>query len=101
MCQRSPRRRLRHPRRADPRRSRRGLRLPSRHSKGVRLPVLLVLGLGAPAALAQAGLFSATGLDGWTEQTFEGKKPTRYRLIRESGVQVLEADCKASASGWI
>jgi hypothetical protein len=60
-----------------------------------------VLGLGAPAALGQPGLFSATGLDGWTEQTFEGKQPTRYRLVRDSGVQVVEADCRASASGWI
>lgn len=51
--------------------------------------------------MAQAGLFSASGLDGWSEQTFEGRKPTRYRLAKDSGVQVLEADCKASASGWI
>lgn len=67
----------------------------------MRALALLVLGLCAPAALAQAGLFSVTGLDGWSEQTFEGKKPTRYRLTRDSGVQVLEADCQASASGWI
>jgi hypothetical protein len=53
------------------------------------------------AALAAAGLFSSTGLDGWTEQTFAGKQPTRYRLVRDSGVQVLEADCRASASGWM
>jgi hypothetical protein len=53
------------------------------------------------AALGVAGLFSVTGLDGWTEQTFAGKPPTRYRLVRDSGVQVLEADCRASASGWI
>jgi hypothetical protein len=55
----------------------------------------------ALAALCVAGLFSATGLDGWTEQTFAGKEPTRYRLVRDSGVQVLEADCRASASGWM
>jgi hypothetical protein len=55
----------------------------------------------ALAALGVAGLFSATGLDGWTEQTFAGKEPTRYRLVRDSGVQVLEADCRASASGWM
>ena len=64
-------------------------------------PVALVLALCAPAAFAQAGLFSASGLDGWTEQTFEGKQSTRYRLARDGGVQVLEADCQASASGWI
>jgi Protein of unknown function (DUF3047) len=67
----------------------------------VKAAALLLLALSAPAALAQAGLFSATGLDGWTERTFEGKQPTRYRLIRDSGVQVLQADCQASASGWI
>jgi hypothetical protein len=77
------------------------VRLSSRAGEGVRAAALLVFGLGAPAALAQAGLFSATGLDGWAEQTFEGKQPTRYRLVRDSGVQVLEADCQASASGWI
>lgn len=66
----------------------------------MKAAALLVLGLATPAALAQ-GLFSVTGLDGWTEQTFDGKQPTRYRLIRDSGVRVLEADCQASASGWI
>jgi hypothetical protein len=55
----------------------------------------------ALAALGVTGLFSATGLDGWTEQTFAGKQPTRYRLMRDAGVQVLEAECRASASGWI
>lgn len=67
----------------------------------MRLLALLVLALAAPAVFAQAGLFSASGLDGWTEQKFEGRKPTGYRLVRESGVQVLEADCQASASGWM
>jgi hypothetical protein len=67
----------------------------------VRSLAAFVPGLCAPAAIAQAGLFSATGLDGWTEQTFEGKKPTGYRLIHESGAQVLQADCRASASGWM
>jgi hypothetical protein len=75
--------------------------LPSRRvAQGVRR-LALVLVLCAPPAFAQSGLFSATGLDGWAEQTFEGKKPTRYRLVRESGVQVLQADCQGSASGWI
>lgn len=55
----------------------------------------------ALAALGVAGLFSATGLEGWTEQTFAGRQPTRYQLVHDSGIQVLEADCRASASGWI
>lgn len=60
-----------------------------------------VLALCATAALAEPGLFSISGLDGWSEQTFKDKKPTQYRLARESNVQVLEADCKASASARI
>lgn len=59
------------------------------------------LGLFAPALAAQVGLFSVTGLDGWTEQTFAGKTPTRYALTQDGGTQVLEARCEASASGWI
>jgi hypothetical protein len=67
----------------------------------MRALAFIVLGLCASTVFAQAGLFSSTGLEGWTEQTFEGKKPTRYRLMRDTGIQVLEADCQASASGWI
>lgn len=57
--------------------------------------------LCAAAARAEPGQFSARGLEGWAEQTFRGRKPTEYRLARDAGVQVLEADCKASASGWM
>ena len=68
-----------------------------------KLPVRFacLLALGAPTAFAEPGLFSVSGLEGWTEQAFKDKKPTQYRLVRESNVQVLEADCKASASGRI
>lgn len=50
---------------------------------------------------AEPGSFSVSGLGGWKEQTFKGRKATQYRLAQDSGVQVLEADCRASASGWI
>lgn len=63
--------------------------------------MVLVLALCAPAVQAEPGSFSATGLDGWVEQTFRDKKATRYRLVRDANAQVLEADCRASASGWI
>lgn len=66
-----------------------------------RLVAACLLALSAPAAFAEPGLFSSSGLEGWTEQAFKDKKPTQYRLVRESNVQVLEADCKASASGRI
>lgn len=53
------------------------------------------------AAHAAPGLFSLTGLDGWTPQTFRGKAPTAYRLADAAGARVLEADCRAGASGLI
>lgn len=49
----------------------------------------------AGAVHAEPGLFSITGLRGWTPQTFEGKAPTQYRI--ENGA--LEARCRAAASG--
>lgn len=63
--------------------------------------LLAMLALCAPAAWAGPGLFSASGLGGWTEQTFSGRKPTPYSIVREEGVAVLEAQCQGSASGWI
>jgi hypothetical protein len=36
-------------------------------------------------------------LEGWTEQTFRGKERTAYRM----NAGVIEAECKASASGWL
>lgn len=63
--------------------------------------VLAMLSLCAPAAWAEPGAFSAGGLTGWTEQTFRGRAPTGYRAVPDAGVQVLEADCRSSASGWI
>ena len=65
------------------------------------ISVALVLALCAPAAWAEPGSFSASGLTGWAEQTFQGRKPTQYRLTQDAGTQVLEAQCQASASGWI
>lgn len=61
----------------------------------------LVLALCASEVSAEPGFFSVSGLDGWGEQTFRDKTATQYRLVRESNAQVLEADCKASASGRI
>lgn len=34
-------------------------------------------------------------------QTFKDVPPVHYRLTREGGVQVLEAECRAGASGWL
>lgn len=62
---------------------------------------LLVVLLSAFPAGAEPGPFSVGGLAGWTKQTFRGRAPTGYRLTRDAGVQVLEADCRSSASGWM
>jgi hypothetical protein len=51
----------------------------------VRLLLLVFLALPAHA------------LEGWTEQTFRGKERTAYRM----NAGVIEAECKASASGWL
>lgn len=51
----------------------------------------------APAAGAAPGLFSATGLQGWLPQAFDGKAATQYRIAGG----VLEARCRASASGLL
>ncbi len=65
-----------------------------------RIYALLALLITLPAAAAP-GPFSATGLRGWMEQAFNERQPVRYRLVRDAGVQVLEADCAAAASGWL
>lgn len=59
----------------------------------------LLIALGAAPVSAAPGLFSVTGLEGWEKQTFSNRKPTKYRITQDSGVQVLEAQCHASASG--
>jgi len=58
--------------------------------------IVLLLVAAMPAAAAP-GLFSGTGLQGWTPQAFSGKAPTQYRLAGD----VLEAQCRAGASGLI
>lgn len=47
------------------------------------------------------GLFSQSGLAGWEPLQFRGKAPTRYSLVTTDGARVLQADCRASASGLI
>ncbi len=64
------------------------------------LAALLSSLIALPAAGAP-GNFSADGLQGWQPQTFDDHRPVHYRLARDTGVQVLEADCHASASGWL
>ncbi|MCI0348900.1 MAG: hypothetical protein L0Z53_05685 [Acidobacteriales bacterium] len=55
----------------------------------------------ALSAAAAPGPLSSAGLQGWVEQTFKDLPPVHYRFTREGGVQVLEAECRASASGWL
>lgn len=60
--------------------------------------LMAALLLTQPAAAAPA-LFSATGLNGWVEQTFKDRAPTAYRLTVEDGSQILAANCAKAASG--
>ncbi len=53
------------------------------------------------SASAAPGLFSVTGLEGWEPQIFRKLTPTPYQLVKDGGTQVVQADCKASASGLI
>jgi len=62
------------------------------------LGLCAALTAAAPAAAAP-GLFSATGLESWTEQTFENRAPVLYRMVEDGGAQVLQADCSSAASG--
>lgn len=59
--------------------------------------------LGGWLAVADAdpGRFSMTGLNGWELQVFNNKIPTSYRLVQDSGAQVVEAECRTSAAGLI
>ncbi len=64
--------------------------------------LLLGAGLGRIASAApQPPLFSVTGLQGWSVQTFMSSAPTQYRLVQDDGTQVLHASCNNSASGMI
>ncbi len=58
----------------------------------------LLCGIALPAT-ATPGLFSVSGLEGWEPQTFRKLIPTSYQLVKNGGISVVQADCKASASG--
>jgi hypothetical protein len=66
----------------------------------MRLLLLLAVLMSLPAAAAP-GLFSRTGLEGWTPHTFGERPRTRYALVEDAGATVVRADCAASASGLI
>lgn len=63
--------------------------------------VILLAATAAAAAVTAVGRFSAGDLAGWEEQTFRGKKKTRYTLVTEGGRTVLRAESHGSASGLI
>jgi hypothetical protein len=43
----------------------------------------------------------AAGIPGWEEQAFRGKASTSYAFVKEGEENVIEASCRASASGLI
>ncbi len=62
--------------------------------------ICLIL-LSEPLLAAQrveVGRFSAGDVEGWQHKVFEGK--TQYRLLRQGGTTVMEADSVASASAF-
>ncbi|MEK6806432.1 MAG: DUF3047 domain-containing protein [Pseudomonadota bacterium] len=61
---------------------------------------LFALVLATPA-WAAPGLFSMTGFEGWEPQIFKKLAPTSYRLVKDGNTQVVQANCKTSASGLI
>lgn len=63
------------------------------------LGVLMALPAGAVMAEPPSPIprFSVTGLQGWTEKTFEGN--TDYRTADAAGTTIVSADCADSASG--
>ncbi|AJE02958.1 DUF3047 domain-containing protein [Geobacter pickeringii] len=63
--------------------------------------VILLAATAAAAAVTVVGRFSAGDLSGWEEQTFRGKKKTRYTLVTEGERTVLRAESHGSASGLI
>jgi len=71
-------------------------------SPAVMRSALLTLCLLLPLVLTAAGdvavgRFSVTGLAGWEPHRFSGE--TRYRLVEQGGVQVVEARSDGTASG--
>jgi hypothetical protein len=51
--------------------------------------------------LVLPGLAFAQGTGDWEAQGFRGKAATTYSILKEPAGEVVQADCKASASGLI
>ena len=58
---------------------------------------LVVTGLSANTDSDGPGLFSSTGLDGWSSKSFAGN--TQYTLLVQNEIQVLKATSNNNASG--
>ena len=73
------------------------------HRLRVTLATIAVLGLlSSNSAMAEelaVGRFSAEGLAGWQVKSFHGL--TDYRLIRENGQMVVQANSRDAASGLV
>lgn len=63
----------------------------------VCLAGLLSLNVYANSDKKGIGLFSSTGLSGWTNKSFKGS--TNYQLVTDEDVQVLQAASNNNASG--
>jgi hypothetical protein len=63
------------------------------------LLLMLVTPVSADSGKIQIGSFSESGLEGWSEKSFKGN--TEYRIVEESGHNVLQAKSDGTASGLV
>jgi hypothetical protein len=70
--------------------------------RALTLLALLAPGLCGAAAADQPPRFSASGLDGWKNESIVTVKPTAYSVVDDAGTKVVAAQCQDSASfeGW-
>jgi len=69
----------------------------SRRSIALLLLLTLAADIAQGADTIRIGDFSSGSLKAWETQAFKGQ--TRYRLVEQEGIKVLQADSAASASG--
>ena len=53
----------------------------------------------ADADTISFGSFAESGLEGWTQKIFQGE--TDYRIVNHAGLNVLQANSSAAASGLV
>lgn len=70
-------------------------------TKHLRVVIFLLLASAFRIGHAAPGAFSLTGLEGWQPQRFSRIEATRYVLVQDKNIPVLQAQCEHSASGYL